>query len=142
VSLLFRSHFHRVGSYSNHFPSSLSLLLPLRKRIAICTRFTRLTTRSKARWATPSNLRAISPRAINVNHTISTKFKCLRFVVLFGARKQSLSPTNHKDMSGIRQSLKERLGRARQWLPSFLGRLGINRKVFGIAAQQGRGQRV
>jgi hypothetical protein len=45
-------HFHRVRYSSNHFPTSLSLLLPLRRRSATCTNFPWLTTRLEARRAT------------------------------------------------------------------------------------------
>jgi hypothetical protein len=49
-------HFHWVGSSSNHFPTSLSLLLPLRRRSATCTNFLQLITRLGARWATSNRL--------------------------------------------------------------------------------------
>jgi hypothetical protein len=49
-------HFHRVGSSSNHFPISLSLLLPLRRQSATCTNFQWLTARLGVRQATSNRL--------------------------------------------------------------------------------------
>jgi hypothetical protein len=86
-------HFHRAGSSSNHFPNSLSLLLPLRRRSAMCTNFPRFTTRLGAHRATPNRLGAKAPRVTNAKHKILAKFKCLRFVVLSSAFKISLSQT-------------------------------------------------
>ena len=62
--------------------------------------------------------------------------------MLFSTLKQLLSQTQHKDLARIKQSHKERLGRAQQRLLSFLGRLASSETVLGIVAHQGGGLRV
>jgi hypothetical protein len=100
-------HFHRVGSSSNHFPNSLSLFLPLRRRSATCTNFPQQPTQLDARRATPSRLGAKAPRVTNAKHMISAKLECSRFGVLFSALKLSLYQTQLKDVTRITQSHRE-----------------------------------
>jgi hypothetical protein len=112
-------HFHRVGSSSNHFPNSLSLFLPLRRRSATCTNFPQQPTQLDARRATPSRLGAKAPRVTNAKHMISAKLECSRFGVLFSALKLSLYQTQLKDVTRITQSHRE-IGESWTRLPSFL----------------------
>jgi hypothetical protein len=135
-------HSYWVGSSSNYFPNSLSLLLPLRKQSATCTNFPRLTTRLGAPQVTPSRLGAKTPRVTNVKHKISTKLKCSRFAVLSSAFTLSLTQIQFKDIIRITQSHKERLGRAQQGYQTFLGWPASSIVMPGTAAYQGEGSRV